>query len=152
MTASVTMLTTIRGSGAGALATVAMSVPILLARRSGLIDREPPHEITDTLTSRAGLSLGGSELDVASTLAHLGFGATAGAVFAVATRRVGGRRRRIGLGVLYGVGIWALAYPGILPRLGLVRTARQAGPARDLVMLAAHLVFGAILGSTVRRD
>jgi hypothetical protein len=43
--------------------------------------------------------------------------------------------------------IWALGYPGVLPRLGLVRSAAEVGPARDVTMLVAHLVFGAVLGA-----
>jgi Family of unknown function (DUF6789) len=136
----------IRGGVAGILATIAMSLPMLAARRSGLIDRQPPEEITDRLASSASAPLEGSGLTFGTAVAHIGFGALAGILYGSITRHLGVGRTGAWLGPAYGLLIWALGYRGILPRLGLIRTTDEAGGARDGVMLFAHLVFGAVLG------
>lgn len=127
------------------IATVAMSMPMLLARRLGLIDRQPPQEVTQRLVMVGGRRLAGPSLALATAAAHLSLGGLLGSAYVVVRGRVGPSGNRAWLGALYGILVWALAYPGILPRAGLVRGSRAAGPQRDVVMLAAHLVFGVTL-------
>jgi uncharacterized membrane protein YagU involved in acid resistance len=140
------VLPLLRGAAAGVVATIAMSVPMVAARRIQLLDRQPPEEVTQELASDAGVSVRGPVLPLATVMAHVAFGASAGAIFALARPRVGPPSAGPWVGSAYGVLIWVLTYRGILPRLGLIRSAEQAGSARDLVMLWAHLVYGAVLG------
>jgi putative membrane protein len=127
-----------------------MSVPMLIARRLHLIDRQPPEEITQNVGSAARLRLTGTLLRVATMLAHLAFGAVAGACFALVLRWLSPHVRATRVGVLYGGLIWALTYRTTLPALRLVRPADAAGQRRDGLMLIAHLVFGAVLGRLLR--
>ena len=139
-----------RGAAAGGLATLAMSVPMVLARRIGLLDRQPPEEITGRLAAAGGMPTSGARLDIAAAAAHLAFGSASGALFAVLRRRMRwiGESDRVGLG--YGVAVWALAYRVVLPRVGLIRGTERAGAARDAVMLVAHGVYGLALGRLER--
>jgi NAD(P)-dependent dehydrogenase (short-subunit alcohol dehydrogenase family) len=61
-----------------------------------------------------------------------------------------GRFKTPGSGLLYGLGVWAVNYAGILPALGLMPPARHDRLGRPTSMLAAHLVFGAALAAVER--
>ena len=142
----------IRGARAGLLATLAMSVPMFVARRLGLIDPQPPEEITARIARRGGMRLNGTVLDVATGIAHLAFGGAAGSLYALGTEPAGPVPAGARVGFAYGAFIWAIAYLGALPRLGLVSRAGQGGWTRELVMLFAHLVYGGVLGHLARGD
>lgn len=140
------LLALARGALAGGAATVAMSVPMVMARRLGLIDRQPPEQITDRVLHKIGTPVGGTELDMAALVAHEAFGAVAGAGYTLLRRRVSVRVPDEVLGVGYGVAIWLVSYRGLLPRLRLITTGRQVGRRRDTLMLVAHVVYGWVLG------
>jgi hypothetical protein len=139
----------IAGATAGVVATIVMSLPMVVAQRLRLMDREPPEEVTEQVAAVAGLPLAGVRLQLAATSAHLAFGGIAGAFFNVALRRVFRVAAAKELAPAYAVSVWALSYRGILPTLGLVRSTAQAGGTRDAVMLFSHLVFGVVLGRLV---
>ena len=142
----------IRGARAGLVATLAMSVPMLAARRVGLIAPQPPEVITARVARRGGMRLSGTPLDVATSIAHLAFGGAAGGLYALATGPAGPVRAGAQVGSGYGALIWAMAYLGVLPRLRLVSSPGQGGWTREIVMLSAHLVYGAVLGRLSRSD
>ncbi len=134
----------------GAVATVAMSVPMLLARRLRIIDRQPPEEITDRVLDEADLPTRGSRLRMLTAWNHLWFGALAGIVFVTLRGASPSVARFRALGPAYGLTIWFAAYRLVLPRVGLIRRESQAGRARDAVMLVAHLVYGLVLERLTR--
>ena len=136
--------TLISGAAAGATATIAMSAPMLLGRRLGLMGHQPPEEITGRLARGAGTHVRGASLDVAAAAAHLAFGGVAGALYA-SLRRVGPVAAGTWAGPAFGVVIWAIAYRLVLPRAGLIDGTERVGRTRDVVMLVAHLVYGAVL-------
>lgn len=140
------LLGLVRGALAGGAATVAMSVPMVIARRIGLIDRQPPEHVTHRVLHKIGTPVGGTELDMAAVVAHEAFGAVAGAGYVLLRRRVSRRIPDEALGVGYGVAIWLVSYRGLLPRLRLIATGRQAAQPRDALMLVAHVVYGWVLG------
>lgn len=139
-----------RGALAGMAATVAMSVVMLGARRLGLIDRQPPEEITARVSDSSGRPMRGRPLEVAASLAHLAFGAIGGMVFASLLRLAGPVGSPVRLAITYGLSIWFVSYRHALPAWGLVRSEREAGAQRDAVMLVAHVVYGAVLGGLLR--
>jgi hypothetical protein len=139
-------MTPARGAATGCIATVAMSVPMLAARRLRLIDRQPPEEVTGRLAAAGGVPMRGGSLDAATAAAHMAFGAAAGALFAMARRPLGALGEGAWVGPAFGILVWALAYRLVLPRVGLVRGTEHAGWRRDVVMLVAHLVYGMVLG------
>jgi hypothetical protein len=130
------------GAVSGIAATAAMSWVMVGARRWGLLGEYPPRRLIRKLLSRlATLSPRGRSLDVAATLAHFGFGAAMGALFWLIPGR-----RGVARGALFGLGVWATHYAGILPELGLMPPARRDRPGRPFAMIVAHLVYGATLG------
>lgn len=84
---------------------------------------------------------------MATAASHLGFGATMGSVFALVARRAGSPMG----GALFGLGIGYASYAGWIPKAGLMVSPAHDRPGRPASMIAAHLVYGAILGATYRR-
>lgn len=135
------------GAVAGIVATAAMSLLMLGAKRVGALGEPPPRRLTRRLLSHLGpLAPRGRKLDAMALVNHFAFGGTMGAVFGLALERPTRTR-----GLLFGLGIWALAYTQALPRLGLMPPARRDRPGRPSAMIAAHLVYGATLAACQRR-
>ncbi|MER9140462.1 DUF1440 domain-containing protein [Mesorhizobium sp. M0830] len=129
----------------GALAGLAASVAMTSAmRRShGLLNETsryplPPREIVDRL------NFGGDEGQARANtlLAHFGFGAMTGAVFAILPRRRGS-------GTLFGLGVWAASYLGWIPAAGILAPAWRHPAGRNLLMIAAHMVWGTVLAKSL---
>jgi hypothetical protein len=127
-----------RGAFAGALATIPMSaVQIPGALTSGV--RPPPFEIVKRLgrvlpvrTPR------GARLVVPATVAHIAFGAAAGALYGfVAPSRV-----RLGTGVGFAGALWAASYLDVLPRLRLMPPATRDDRRRQIANALAHVLWG----------
>ena len=158
----------LRGALAGLVATAPMT-GVMLGIKQLLppIQRFPlpPRRITLHLAAAGGL-LGRlpRPLDMLATLLlHFGFGATAGAVYAWTAARVrlpwhgphvrlAGRRVRllaVARGLAFGLLVWAVSYAGWLPALGILAPAQDVPRGRNLLMIAAHLVWGACAGLLV---
>ena len=130
------------GALAGSIGAASM-VPLRLgARRLGLVQKTVPQAIEEALAARAGVSRGSpKELHhAADQLLHLGFGATLGAVYGVATRRR--RHSAITRGLGFGVAAWLFGTGVVVPALGAARPLWRARPLEVLVNLAAHVVYG----------
>lgn len=98
----------------------------------------PPRELIDSAEEGLGLPLG-NETSIDATLAgHFGYGAAAGSLIGAAN---------VGMspisGALAGVAVWMASYLGWIPAVGLLKPATRHPPRRDLLMLGAHLVWGA---------
>ena len=140
------------GAAAGFVATVPMTV-VMEALRAALPAeqhrRMPPREIVDRTIDKTIENTGeGADLDrkdrvALTTLAHLAFGAAAGAIYGAT---VDSRRSSVLTGVGYGLGVWALAYGVGLPSLGLHPAASEDTQDRNEVLIASHVVWGATLG------
>jgi hypothetical protein len=140
------------GAGAGLAATVAMSGLMIGARRAGLMHRHPPEEIVERSVERAtGQHLSGTERRTAASAAHLAFGAAFGALFAGAWSAARPAAPAALVGILYGTAIWAASYLGWLPALELTPPGPADQRRRPLVMVAAHWLYGGVLGAAVDR-
>ncbi|HYG54267.1 MAG TPA: hypothetical protein VD965_03110 [Burkholderiales bacterium] len=133
------------GALAGLAATAAMTLAMgALWRRLPRRERYPlpPREITSTLAARTGIErhLDERQRVDATLLSHFAYGAGAGALFPVLARRASVPR-----GIAYGLGVWAASYLGWLPAMRVLRPATQHPAARNALMLAAHVVWGAML-------
>jgi len=138
---------TLSGLVAGVAATGAMSLLMLGAQRMGALGEPPPRRLTRRMLSQLGpLAPKGRGLDAAALVSHFAFGASMGGVFGLALARPTRLR-----GLLFGLGVWALAYTNALPRLGLMPKVRHDRPGRPTTMVAAHLVYGATLAACQRR-
>ena len=125
-----------QGALAGGIATVAMSGVMLAGGQ--LVGRQPPEAIVEQAVSRTtGTPPPRDVTRLLAAAAHLGFGAALGAAYALLPRRVPG--------VAVSLAVWALSYEGWVPALGALPRASRDEPGRPAVMVAAHVVHGAVM-------
>ena len=146
------------GAALGAAATVPMSALMLGAQRAGLMGTQPPRRITDEAIDAVDAGTSGSDVDPAeptrralTALTHVGFGAVAGVPFALLHRALPARAPSEAVGAAYALGVWASAYLGWVPALGIMPRADEDRRDRPTVMVLAHLVYGGVLGWSLRR-
>ena len=99
-------------------------------RRTGLEPRED---------ERAGLALA----------AHFAFGAMAGTAYGSIARTRPAHPALAGMG--YGLLVWVSQYLGVLPAVGVLSNAKDHPARRNALMIAAHLVWGAALGTLAHK-
>jgi len=80
-------------------------------------------------------------------LAHWGYGAAGGAVFAALPE---GLRRRAWAGPIYGIATWLGFEAALAPALGLSQAAKPR-PLERTALAADHLLYGFVLSETRRR-
>lgn len=140
------------GTLAGFVATVPMTVAMeLMHRRLPAKERYPlpPREITMEIAEDAGVKeqMDEPERLGATLAAHFGYGAATGALYAPLARRA--QLPPVVGGATYGLVVWAGSYLGLLPALGILRPATEHPARRNALMIAAHLVWGAVTGVLV---
>lgn len=131
----------ITGALAGVVATMAMTMAMRRLHRH-LSDEKryplPPREIIDRMMVE-----GNEKHARTNTLAaHFGFGALTGAIFAYL-------KPNCRSGPLYGVGVWLLSYFGWVPAARILAPAWRHPAERNLLMIVAHLVWGATLAKSL---
>lgn len=144
------METVLRGSMAGAAATVPMTLVIEAGRAAGWVRTPPPEQITANVAKRAGEepSRQNPAFQAAWLAAHLGYGAACGALYALIRPLL--PRSDVATGLLFGGAVWTVSYLGVLPALELFPPAQDDSPRRQAVMIAAHAVYGISLASIER--
>lgn len=135
--------TLVRGAAAGAVATAAMSALMLAAGRAGLVGEQPPEAIVRQAGALTGGEPRGRLADALAVAAHLGFGVGTGAAYALLPPSA----RPVLRGMAVGQAVYAVSYAGWVPVLGALPHATRDRTARQAVMVAAHLVYGAVLGA-----
>jgi len=128
----------IAGSIAGAVATVPMTAAMATLQR--ILPGEPH-------PSGAGAqvrSMDDSAHEGLSLAAHFGFGATAGAGYSPFAGKSG--LPPVAEGALYGLAVWGGGYLGVMPASGLYKPVTEDTAERNLLLISAHLVWGAALG------
>lgn len=142
------------GAAAGFLATAPMSLSMLIGWM--LLPRRekyhlPPRLITEEISERIGIEehLGEQGLIGLTVFSHFGYGALFGALYA-------GLEPRIPLhsslkGTLMGLAVWVGSYLGWLPAMGILTPATRHPWRRNLMMIAAHVIWGLTLGEATRR-
>lgn len=139
---SISLTSAGRGALAGSAATVVMSAFMLAAGRAGLVGRQPPEAIVRRAGALTGQEPRGRTADLLASVAHLGFGATTGAAYAVLPPP----RSPVVRGVVVSLGVYAVSYAGWVPALGALPPADRDRLDRQAVMLLAHALYGAVLG------
>jgi hypothetical protein len=111
----------------------------------------PPRRIEEGVAHALGIGrrTGEAEDRGATMLLHFGFGGAAGGVYAAVADRLPGPP--VAKGASFGLAVWAASYLCGLPALGLERSALREPRARNALMIAAHLVWGAALGATFEK-
>ncbi len=137
------------GALAGIVGTAAMTAAMRGMHRH-LPAREryplPPREIIEgMLPERANVALAEPRRQNLTLTAHFGYGAATGALFPLLHPKGGAAP-----GALYGVLVWGASYLGLMPGLGILTPATRHPPRRNLLMVAAHLVWGATTALTLR--
>lgn len=134
----------ITGAIWGLVATVAMSVVMLVGTATGVAPMPKP--IPAALVSHTlGLSEG-PLLMLLAALAHLGYGALAGAALAGLVRRV-----NVWIGLGWGAVLWALMGLVWLPYLGWGLFGTAVTPKIAVATLVLHLIYGLTLGLLLAR-
>ena len=143
----------LKGALAGFVATLPMTI-FMLATQRFLPKRQqyelPPEMITKELAHRAHVRhhLNKQLILGATTASHFGYGAAMGAAYGPLQKRV--PLPTIAQGVLYGLLVWAASYLGLLPLLGISASGHKEPGRRNLMMIAAHIVWGASMGAMAR--
>lgn len=144
-----TLLGALIGSIAGVVATGPMTVAMILWHRR-LPHREqyplPPREITMKLARKTGLEqhMSGEAKSAATLVAHFAYGAATGAVYGAMSERL--PLPAVCKGVGCGLLVWTGSYLGLLPSTGILHFATDHPARRNLLMIGAHVVWGAALG------
>ncbi len=143
---------------AGAIGGAAGSIPMTAVMLS-LFERLPPElryplpprEITEAIAERADAAhrLGERGLTWSSLAAHFGYGAVTGALYTALLRRR--PRYALATGALYGLLVWMLSYLGWVPALRLLQPGTRHPAPRRRMMIAAHLVWGAVTALAAHR-
>jgi uncharacterized membrane protein YagU involved in acid resistance len=143
------MDTFLAGSLAGFTATAPMTaIMVLLHRQLHWYERHPlpPEDITEAVTKRVGMyhHLSETQHDIVTWTSHFAFGATAGALYTPIAERVEAPPAL--KGAAFGLAVWASSYLGLLPAAGILHQTVEQPARPNLLMIAAHLVWGASLG------
>lgn len=135
----------LHGMGWGALATIVMSIPMIIGVSTGLAPMPRPIPL-----ALAGLVLGSGVpqllLMVVAVASHLAYGGVWGGVLAISTRPVT-VMKGIGLGVF----LWLLMQVIVLPVLGWGVFGTAVTPAIAGATLVLHLIYGVTIGWLVDR-
>jgi putative membrane protein len=110
----------------------------------------PPREITERIAEQTGVAdrTGEPEITVATLVNHFGYGAAAGVPYGLLASIL--PLPALISGMIYGCLIWAGSYLGPLPSLGVLKPATEHPPRRNLLIFAAHLIWGGTLALVAR--
>jgi hypothetical protein len=136
---------------AGFIATIPMTIFMLVTQRflpKGQHYDLPPELITKDVARKMHVRwhMNKAAVLIATLFAHFGYGATMGILYEPV-------KSRILLppplkGIFFGFFVWATSYFVLLPLLGISETGQKEPGRRNLMMLAAHGVWGSTLGLT----
>ncbi len=132
----------------GAVGAMAMAGMRRITRGFGLLPKVPPEEVFEEGIPGALGQIPVEHRDEAVELAHWGYGAVAGAAFALLPRRARGGSLA---GAAYGPATWLAFEAGVAPLLRL-RTPRQRTAAERAALVADHLLYGLVLAPPARPD
>lgn len=141
-------VTAARGAAAGVVSTAVMSVVLEVGRRCTSFRRQPPTLIVRTVLAGRPARRVPAEGALA-VAAHVGYGASCGALFALVTAHC--RNAGSGWGVGYAFLLWLASYAGWVPAAGVMAPPQRDDRGRQLTLVAAHVVYGAVLSAVLRR-
>ncbi|NLE53132.1 MAG: DUF1440 domain-containing protein [Chloroflexi bacterium] len=141
-----------KGAAAGLIATAPMTAVMLGWHRKlpwWQRDPLPPSKLTTRILRAVGLKKLDDEAHEPLTwISHFGYGAASGALFPLAESLMRDLPPPIHpKGVVYGLLIWTGSYLGWIPAVGLLEPATEHPKQRNMLMIAAHLVWGATMAA-----
>ena len=136
------------GAIAGFVGTLAMTSAMRrMHERLPREERYPltPREIIDSTSEQAGVPLPNEAAKDVTTAAHFAYGAASGALLGAANVMLGPMS-----GATAGIGVWLGSYMGWIPGVGILKPANDHPARRNLLMLAAHVVWGVTTAKAMR--
>ena len=131
----------VQGTLAGAAGAGCMSVLRMAARRWGFIDATPPQVTKAWLSERTAVRSSDAGFGhLMDSVVHLAVGVSGGAVYGSLVGQ--GDRPSLAGGVLFGLGLWAVAFGALAPALGITRSPLRGTWRETAVNVAAHLTYG----------
>lgn len=138
----------IQGAGAGLIATLPMTLVMRAAWKRLPASEQyplPPRQITKQVVGpRRFWRLSAGKQSALTLLLHFLFGAATGSIYGMVEERV--PLSSPVKGSLAGLAVWAGSYLGWLPAFGILPPATSHPWRRNVLMIAAHLVWGSTLG------
>jgi hypothetical protein len=101
----------------------------------------PPREIVEEIAPVSREEV----LRTLTLLSHFGYGAAAGALYAITTTN-----RSNFAGMTFGAAVWFGSYLGWIPASRILTPATAHPMARNVLMICSHLVWGATTGLVAR--
>jgi putative membrane protein len=138
-----------QGITAGFIATIPMTIFMLSTQRflpNGQRYDLPPEIITKELAERANVKqhMNKAQILAATTASHFGYGAAMGLLYSLLGRRLPLTSSL--KGTLFGLIVWSASYQALLPLLGFSESSQGETRQRNLMTIAAHVVWGACTG------
>ncbi len=144
------MQTTQNGIWSGILATGPMTLAMFLLQKKLPETQKsplPPATLTSQITAKLGIDqrLSTYRREDLTMLAHFGYGAAAGILFAFIQKKI--RGGSVPMGLAFGLGVWGTSYLGLTPLLKMRANAYDMPANRNTLMILAHLVWGLSLST-----
>lgn len=139
----------LQGGIAGFIATGPMSL-FMLATQRFLPKRQqyalPPEIITEELAHRTHVRwhINKKQVKAATVVSHFGYGAAMGMLYVLLEKKVS--LPSPVKGVLFGLVVWVASYLGVLPLIGMSESGQREPGKRNLMMIAAHAIWGTTMG------
>jgi len=145
----------ISGAAAGVVGTIAMTAFMKPGLARLLSPRYRPDEFVPKQVVQWGQSVVGQPTGlsprvetIVSGVAHLGYGAGAGAAYSLAVKAIRGVPSPV-VGAAWGLLIWAAGYQGWMPALGVRPPTTEQPYTRWPLPIANHLLFGIVTAITL---
>jgi putative membrane protein len=145
--AQISLIPSIIGAVAGGIATVPMTLFMLMAHRvlpAWQQDALPPEKITGEMAERADVHLQKQQLLGASLVSHLGYGASMGSLYMLFSSKL--KFSPLLKGSLFGLIVWSVSYLGWLPAGRFAASGPNETKQRNALMIVAHLIWGSVTG------
>jgi hypothetical protein len=144
---SVEAANVVHGAARGAVAAMAMTGMRTFTVEAGIVEEPPPEAMFKQAARKLLRKVPRSRRREVIELAHWGYGAAGGAVFAALPEDV---RRRAWAGALYGVAVWVGFEALLAPALRL-QQAREVRAAERAALAIDHVLYGVVLSEFRRR-
>ncbi len=141
-----------KGTLAGFMGAIPMTIFMLATQRflpEGQRYDLPPEIITKELTSRAHVRwrMNKTQILITTLIAHLSYSAAVGTLYVPFERKKS--LPTLVQGAVFGLLVWAGSYLIALPLLGMSERGQREPLKRNLMMIAAHIVWGSATGATL---
>ena len=138
------------GALSGGLATIPMTIFMFAVNKAlprTQQDALPPEKITRDVVERADVHMNKIELLSSTLTAHLGYGSSMGSLYSTFTRRI--PFPPLLKGAAFGILVWFSSYIGWLPAGRFSAAAPNESAPRNLLIIGAHIIWGATTGILV---